>query len=77
MLLTILGEYVAPGNRELRREVLVQALTALGYKPITARQAVARSVSGGWLASRRVGRGSLVKLTGPTLAMLRSGYPRI
>jgi DNA-binding transcriptional regulator PaaX len=77
MLLTILGEYVAPGNRELRREVLVQALTALGYKPITARQPVARSVSGGWLASRRVGRGSLVKLTGPTLAMLRSGYPRI
>lgn len=76
-LLTLLGEYIAPENRAFYRDGVVAVLETLGYRTPAARQALARSVTGGWLESERVGRRSRMKLTEPTRAMLRAGYPRI
>lgn len=77
VLLTVLGEYVAPRGREVWLETLVGALEALGYRTQAARQALTRSVSGGWLTSERHGRRSRLSLTPPTAEMLRSGARRI
>lgn len=76
-LLTLLGEYIAPRNRSFYRDGLIGALEQLGYGTHAARQALARSISGGWLTSERVGRRSLMRLTESTRAVLRAGYPRI
>lgn len=77
MLLTLLGEYVAPRDRPVFRDALVAALGAVGYKTNTSRQTLARSVASGWLESSRVGRRSLLRLSRETHGMLRAGYPRI
>lgn len=77
MLLTVLGEYVAPANLEVYRHTLVSSLENLGYTASAARQGVARSAAGGWLRSSRVGRRTRMALTQETHAMLRAGYPRI
>jgi phenylacetic acid degradation operon negative regulatory protein len=77
MLLTVLGEYVAPKGRTIHRDTLVRALESLGYRTEAARQAVSRSVSAGWMTATRVGRRSRMELTADTKAMLSAGYPRI
>jgi phenylacetic acid degradation operon negative regulatory protein len=76
-LLTVLGEYVLLTGQSVWQETLIQALGALGYKTQAARQALARSVTGGWLVTERHGRRSRVELTDQTAAMLRSGAERI
>src|SRR3982751_2911256 len=76
-LLTILGEYVLPAPGGAWQETLIGALGTLGYKTHAARQALARSVSAGWLATERHGRRSRVRLTPETAEMLRSGAARI
>jgi phenylacetic acid degradation operon negative regulatory protein len=77
VLLTVLGEYVLASDDGVWQETLVSALNALGYKPQAARQAIARSVTAGWLSSERRGRRSRVRLTDETAAMLRTGAERI
>jgi phenylacetic acid degradation operon negative regulatory protein len=77
MLLTILGEYVLPARGAAWLETLVSALSAMEYKTYAARQALARSVTGGWLTTERHGRRSRVQLTPETAEMLRSGAERI
>jgi phenylacetic acid degradation operon negative regulatory protein len=77
VLLTILGEYVAPDDRPVFRDGLVRGLEDVGYGRQAARQALARSVDRGWITSERVGRRSRVRLTPAALEMLRAGYPRI
>jgi phenylacetic acid degradation operon negative regulatory protein len=77
MLLTVLGEYVLPRGGPVWQETLVGALEALGYKTHAARQALARSASGGWLRTERRGRRALVFLTDDTAEMLRTGAQRI
>jgi phenylacetic acid degradation operon negative regulatory protein len=76
VLLTVLGEYVLP-LEGVWQETLVNALGALGHKTHAARQALARSVTGGWLATERRGRRSRLTLTPETAAMLRTGAERI
>jgi phenylacetic acid degradation operon negative regulatory protein len=76
-LLTVLGEYVLPAPGGVWQETLVAALVTLGYKPQAARQALARSVTAGWLRTERHGRRSRVHLTEETAAMLRTGAGRI
>jgi phenylacetic acid degradation operon negative regulatory protein len=76
-LLTVLGEYVLPAPDGAWQETLVSTLNALDYKTQTARQALARSVSGGWLRTERHGRRSRVYLTDETARMLQSGADRI
>jgi phenylacetic acid degradation operon negative regulatory protein len=77
VLLTMLGEYVLPASGGAWQESLIGALGTLGYKTHAARQALARSVSAGWLATERHGRRSRVHLTPDTAEMLRSGAARI
>ena len=76
-LLTVLGEFVLPAPGGVWQETLVAALVTLGYKPQAARQALARSVTAGWLRTERRGRRSRVHLTEETAAMLRTGAGRI
>jgi len=79
-LLTVLGEYVLPAAGDppgAWQETLITALGALGYKTHAARQALARSVAAGWLATERHGRRSRAHLTAETAEMLRSGAERI
>lgn len=77
MLLTVLGEYVLPMADGVWQEALISALNTLGYKTQAARQALARSVGGGWLRTERHGRRARVHLTDDTRAMLTSGAERI
>ena len=76
-LLTVLGEYVLGAPKGVWQETLVSALGTLGYRPQAARQALARSVTAGWLRAERHGRRSRVRLTEETAAMLSSGAKRI
>ena len=77
MLLTVLGEYVLPLRDGVWQETLISALNSLDYKTHAARQALARSVGGGWLRTERHGRRARVHLTDETRAMLTSGAARI
>src|SRR5919206_1635457 len=77
MLLTVLGEYVLPAPDGVWQETLISALNSLDYKTQAARQALARSVSGGWLRTERHGRRSRLRLTADTAAMLRTGAERL
>ena len=77
VLLTILGEYVQPLRGGVWQETLIGALGALDYKTHAARQALARSVSAGWLHAERHGRRSRVRLSEETAEMLRAGAERI
>jgi phenylacetic acid degradation operon negative regulatory protein len=77
MLLTMLGEYVLPLRDGVWQETLIAALNSLGYKTHAARQALARSVSAGWLRTERHGRRARVHLTDETREMLTSGAARI
>jgi phenylacetic acid degradation operon negative regulatory protein len=77
MLLTVLGEYVLPLDDGVWQETLITALTRLDYKTQAARQALARSVGGGWLRTERHGRRARVYLTPDTREMLSSGAARI
>ena len=77
MLLTVLGEYVLPASGGVWQETLISALSTLDYKTQAARQALARSVGGGWLRTERHGRRARVYLTDDTREMLSSGAARI
>jgi len=77
LLLTILGEFVLPREDAVWQETLVGALVSLGYSPQAARQALARSVRGGWLSSSRVGRRARVSLTARAEELLAAGASRI
>jgi phenylacetic acid degradation operon negative regulatory protein len=77
VLLTVLGEYVLPRPGGVWQETLVGALGTMGFKVHAARQALARSVSGGWLRTERRGRRSRLHLTPGTAEMLQSGAERI
>src|SRR6185295_4622557 len=59
------------------QETLINALGTTGHKTQAGRQALARSVTAGWLTTERRGRRSRVTLTPDTAAMLRSGAGRI
>lgn len=77
LLLTILGEYVLPRGEPVWQETLVGALVSVGHSPQAARQALARSVRGGWLSSSRVGRRARVSLSPQTASLLATGASRI
>lgn len=77
VLLTLLGEFVLPAGGAVWQETLVRSLETLGHRTQAARQAVARSVSAGWLATERRGRRSRLELTTASAEMLRRGAERI
>lgn len=77
LLLTILGEYVLPRDEPVWQETLVGALVSVGHSSQAARQALARSVRGGWLETTRVGRRSRVSLSSRACELLATGASRI
>ncbi len=77
VLLTVLGEYLLATDDGVWQETLVGALETMGYRTQAARQALARSVTAGWLRTERVGRRSRVRLRAETADMLRTGAERI
>jgi phenylacetic acid degradation operon negative regulatory protein len=77
VLLTLLGEFVLPAPKGVWQETLINALCTLDYKTQAARQALARSVTAGWLRTERHGRRSRVHLSRETAAMLSAGAERI
>lgn len=77
LLLTILGEYVLPRGEPVWQETLVGALVSVGHSSQAARQALARSVRGGWLETSRVGRRARVSLSPRAAALLETGASRI
>jgi phenylacetic acid degradation operon negative regulatory protein len=77
MLLTVLGEYVLPGNLTVWQETLVSALGALGFRREASRQAIARSIGAGWIKTERSGRRSQISLTDQGQEMLSAGAARI
>jgi phenylacetic acid degradation operon negative regulatory protein len=77
VLLTLLGEFVLPAPDGVWQETLIRALGTLDHKTQSARQALARSVTAGWLRAERHGRRSRVHLTPDTAEMLTVGARRI
>jgi phenylacetic acid degradation operon negative regulatory protein len=77
VLLTVLGEYVLPSSGDVWQETLVSSLEALDHKTQSARQALARSVAGGWLSRERHGRRTRLRLTAETTDILSAGAKRI
>ena len=77
VLLTVLGEYVLPVEDGVWQETLISSLGTMDFKAQAARQALARSVTAGWLTTERHGRRSRMRLTAETATMLRSGAERI
>lgn len=77
LLLTILGEYVLPRGEAVWQETLVGALVSVGHTEQAARQALARSVRGGWLETSRHGRRARVSLSERAAELLATGAGRI
>ncbi len=73
----MLGEYVLPRGEAVWQETLVRALVSVGHSSQAARQAIARSVRGGWLQSSRVGRRARLSLSPRTASLLETGASRI
>ncbi|MBV9804046.1 MAG: hypothetical protein JO130_12670, partial [Solirubrobacterales bacterium] len=77
LLLTILGEYALPRGEPVWQETLVGALVSVGHTQQAARQALARSVRGGWLETSRVGRRARLSLSPRAASLLDTGASRI
>jgi len=77
LLLTVLGEFVHPRGGQVWTGTLVQALSALGVEPKSARQALARTAAEGLLSSDRQGRRVRWTLTEAGARLLEEGTQRI
>lgn len=77
LLLTVLGEFVAPAGRPTWTGALVAALGAVGVEEKAARQALARVAAEGLLESQRHGRRTRWTLTGEGHRLLAEGRQRI
>ena len=77
LLFTLLGEYVLPRHEPTWSSALVAGLAAVGVEEKTARQAIARTSSAGWLKSQRVGRQVAWDLTPAARELLEHGAERI
>lgn len=77
LLFTILGELVLPGDETAWTSALVSLFGRLGIEEKTARQAVMRSASAGWLEAEKFGRRTRWRLTGSARRLLTDGAERI
>jgi phenylacetic acid degradation operon negative regulatory protein len=77
LLMTILGEYVLPRAEPVWTQVLLDALALFGVEEKSARQALARSGSDGWIVAERRGRRVRWSLTPPGRRLLSEGAQRI
>jgi phenylacetic acid degradation operon negative regulatory protein len=77
LLLTLLGEFVLPGDGTAWTSAVLAAFARLGVEPKTTRQALMRTADAGWLRAERVGRRARWHLTGAARRMLTDGAERI
>lgn len=77
VLLTVLGEYVLPSGEPTWTAALVTALGLFGVAEKTARQALARTASEGWITSSKHGRLAAWHLTEAGHRLLTDGALRI
>jgi phenylacetic acid degradation operon negative regulatory protein len=77
LLLTVLGEYVLPGQEPVWTGALVRALRLVGVAEKAARQALARTAAEGWIASSKHGRLARWQLTDAGRRLLADGAERI
>lgn len=76
-LLTVLGEFVLPGQRPVWTATIVTVLSGLGLGEKAARQALARTAADGLIESERVGRRARWQLTDDGRRLLTDGAERI
>src|ERR1700722_16836558 len=77
MLLTLLGEFVLPGDGTAWTSAVITAFARLGIEEKATRQALMRTAAAGWLEAERVGRRTRWHLTGAAQVMLTEGAERI
>jgi phenylacetic acid degradation operon negative regulatory protein len=76
-LLTVLGEFVLPGDQPAWTSSLVAALAGQGLEEKASRQALARTAADGLIRAERVGRLARWHLTDPGRRLLTEGAERI
>jgi phenylacetic acid degradation operon negative regulatory protein len=76
-LLTLLGEFVLPGDGTAWTSAVVAAFARLGVEEKAARQALMRTAAAGWLEAEKRGRRTRWRLTGSARRMLSDGAERI
>jgi phenylacetic acid degradation operon negative regulatory protein len=77
LLLTVLGEFVLPGNRPVWTSTLIDLLGDLDVAEKAARQAIMRTADSGWIEASRIGRETRWSLTQAGTELLREGTERI
>jgi phenylacetic acid degradation operon negative regulatory protein len=81
LLLTLLGEFVLPGDTAGDGTAWTSAMLAtfgqLGIEEKTTRQALMRTAAAGWLEAEKLGRRTRWRLTGAARQMLTAGAARI
>ncbi len=75
--MTVLGEFALPSGAAVWTATLVDVLALLGVEEKSARQALSRIASEGWLAPQRHGRRVRWELTAPGRRLLSAGASRI
>ncbi|GLZ15774.1 PaaX family transcriptional regulator [Actinomadura sp. NBRC 104425] len=77
LLLTVLGEFVWPNGKPVWTSSLLHVLKGLGIEEQTARQAIARAASSGWIEGERHGREVRWSLTERGKRIFEEGSPRV
>jgi phenylacetic acid degradation operon negative regulatory protein len=77
MLLTLLGEFVLPGDGMAWTSAVLAAFGRLGVAEKATRQALMRTSNAGWLTAEKVGRRTRWQLTAAAKELLTEGAERI
>src|SRR5918996_5830576 len=77
LLLTVLGDFVIPDGRPVWTSTLVHVLVGVGVEERSARQAIARAASAGWIESERSGRRARWRLTPGGQRYIEEGAERV
>jgi phenylacetic acid degradation operon negative regulatory protein len=77
MLLTLLGEFVLPGDGTAWTSAVLAAFERLGVAEKAARQALMRTANAGWLLPEKIGRRTRWQLTQTARELLTDGAMRI
>jgi phenylacetic acid degradation operon negative regulatory protein len=77
LLFTVLGEFVLPAGETAWTSTFIDVLGRLGVEEKATRQALMRTAADGWLASERVGRRTMWRLTPAAERLLIDGTERI
>lgn len=76
-LLTLLGEFVYPSNEPVWTSTLLYAFHGVGIAEKSARQAIARASTAGWIENDREGRRASWRITPRGLGLIAEGSQRV